>query len=225
VTDAGSTGNFAQGVHGGYSWLGYDPESMARVLVLFAHPAFEKSRIHRRLLEAIGDLEAVTIHDLYESYPDFQIDVAAEQQRLLAHDVIVLQHPFYWYSAPALVKEYLDLVLEHGFAYGSSGRALEGKVLLNATTTGGPAGAYQPGGRNRFTMRQLLAPFDQTAVLCRMTYLAPFVLHGTLRIDTPEALTPAQRQYRRLIVGLRDGMVDIPRASTLDHINDLLGDE
>lgn len=198
---------------------------MARVLVLFAHPAFEKSRINRRLLEAIDDLESVTIHDLYETYPDFQIDVGSEQQRLMAHDVIVLQHPFYWYSAPALVKEYLDLVLEHGFAYGSTGRALEGKVLLNATTTGGPAGAYQPGGRNRFTMRQLLAPFDQTAVLCRMTYLAPFVLHGTHVIDTPEALTPAQRQYRRLIVGLRDGTLDLARAASIDRINDMLGDQ
>lgn len=198
---------------------------MARVLVLFAHPAFEKSRINRRLLEAIDDLESVTIHDLYETYPDFQIDVGSEQQRLMAHDVIVLQHPFYWYSAPALVKEYLDLVLEHGFAYGSTGRALEGKVLLNATTTGGPAGAYQPGGRNRFTMRQLLAPFDQTAVLCRMTYLAPFVLHGTHVIDTPEALTPAQRQYRRLIVGLRDGALDLARAASIDRINDMLGDQ
>jgi glutathione-regulated potassium-efflux system ancillary protein KefG len=198
---------------------------MTRVLVLFAHPAFEKSRINRRLIDAIADLDSVTIHDLYETYPDFQIDVAAEQQRLVAHDVIVLQHPFYWYSAPALVKEYLDLVLEHGFAYGSAGRALEGKILLNATTTGGPEGAYQPGGRNRFTMRQLLAPFDQTAVLCRMTYLAPFVLHGTHRIDTPDALGPAQRQYRRLIVGLRDGAIDLARAASLDRINDLLGDD
>ncbi len=195
---------------------------MPRVLVLFAHPAFEKSRINRRLLEAIRDLDGVTIHDLYETYPDFQVDVAAEQQRLMTHDIIVLQHPFYWYSAPSLVKEYLDLVLEHGFAYGSAGRALEGKVLVNATTTGGPEAAYQVGGRNRFTMRQLLAPFDQTAVLCRMTYLAPFVVHGTHRLDTPEAMQPAERQYRQLIAGLRNGSVDLVRASAADRVNELL---
>ena len=65
----------------------------------------------------------------------------------------------------------------------STGRALEGKVFVNATTTGGPEAAYQVGGRNRFTMRQLLAPFDQTAVLCRMAYLAPFVVHGTHTLD------------------------------------------
>jgi glutathione-regulated potassium-efflux system ancillary protein KefG len=196
---------------------------MPRVLVLFAHPAFEKSRIHRRLLEAIGDLDGITIHDLYESYPDFQIDVAAEQRRLVAHDVIVLQHPFYWYSAPALVKEYLDLVLEHGFAYGATGRALEGKVLLNATTTGGPEAAYRVGGRNRFTMRQLLAPFDQTAYLCRMAYLAPFVVYGTHTLDADAGCSPSQRQYRTLLASLRDGTLDLARAAAADRVNDLLG--
>ena len=198
---------------------------MSRVLVLFAHPAFEKSRIHRRLLEAIRDLDDVTLHDLYETYPDFQIDVAEEQRRLVAHDVIVLQHPFYWYSVPALLKEYLDLVLEHGFAYGSTGRALEGKLLLNATTTGGPEAAYQVGGRNRFTIRQLLAPFDQTAYLCRMVYLAPFVVYGTHRMDEATGCWPAQRQDRTLLARLRDGTLDLARAAAADRVNDLLGEE
>ena len=196
---------------------------MPRVLVLFAHPAYEKSRLNRRLLQAIRGLDDVTIHDLYEAYPDFQIDVAAEQARLVAHDVIVVQHPFYWYSAPALVKEYLDLVLEHGFAYGSTGHALDGKVLLNATTTGGPEAAYQVGGRNRYTMRQLLAPFDQTAYLCRMRYLAPFVVHGALRLDPDTGCTEVQRQYRSLVVALRDGALDLDRAAAAERINDLVG--
>ncbi|WP_396625562.1 NAD(P)H-dependent oxidoreductase [Luteitalea sp.] len=197
---------------------------MPRVLVLFAHPAFEKSRVNRRLVGAIADLDGVTVHDLYEAYPDFRIDVAAEQARLVDHDAIVLQHPFYWYSAPALLKEYLDLVLEHGFAYGSQGHALDGKVLMNATTTGGAEVAYQVGGRNRFTMRQLLAPFDQTAFLCRMTYLAPFVVHGALRLDGHGELDAAERQYRALLVALRDGTLDLGRATEGSRINDLVED-
>lgn len=195
---------------------------MPRVLVLFAHPAYEKSRINRRLVEALAGLDNVTVHDLYEAYPDFQIDVPAEQERLVAHDVLVLQHPFYWYSAPALVKEWLDLVLEHGFAYGSAGHALDGKVMLNATTTGGPEAAYQVGGRNRFTMRQLLAPFDQTAFLCRMTYLAPFVVHGSLRLESLEAMREVQQQYRSAIIALRDGQLDLSRAAAAARLNDVL---
>ena len=38
----------------------------SRVLILFAHPALEKSRVNRRLIAAAQDLENVTINDLYE---------------------------------------------------------------------------------------------------------------------------------------------------------------
>ena len=80
------------------------------VLVLFAHPALETSRINRRLAEAPQSLEGVTLRDLYEVYPDFDVDVEAEQASLLEHDVVVFQHPLYWYSAPPLLKQWQDLV-------------------------------------------------------------------------------------------------------------------
>jgi len=105
-----------------------------RVLILFAHPALEKSRVNRRLIAAVQDLENVTINDLYEQYPDFYIRVKREQELLLSHDVIVFQHPFYWYSCPALVKQWEDLVLQYGFAYGKEGTKLEGKWVLTAIT-------------------------------------------------------------------------------------------
>ena len=109
----------------------------SRVLILFAHPALEKSRVNRRLIAAVQDLENVTINDLYEQYPDFYIHVKREQELLLSHDVIVFQHPFYWYSCPALVKQWEDLVLQYGFAYGKEGTKLKGKWVLTAITTGG----------------------------------------------------------------------------------------
>src|SRR5690606_18500727 len=131
---------------------------MARVLVLFAHPALEKSRVGRRLLDAIQSVPSVQIHDLYEEYPEFDIDVEREQELLRSHDVIVLMHPLYWYSTPALLKQWFDLVLEHGFAYGEGGRALQGKRLLCAISTGGTHAAYQPGGYHDITIGELLAP-------------------------------------------------------------------
>ncbi|RYE35767.1 MAG: NAD(P)H oxidoreductase, partial [Sphingobacteriales bacterium] len=94
---------------------------MARVLILFAHPAFEKSRVHRPMVKQVLKLEGITFHDLYESYPDYDIDLDREQELLLRHDVIVFQHPFYWYSCPAILKQWQDLVLEHGWAYGRGG--------------------------------------------------------------------------------------------------------
>lgn len=110
---------------------------MKRILVLFAHPALQKSRANRSLLQAISDLEGVTLHDLYQTYPDQLIDIKREQALLAEHDLIVFQHPFYWYSCPAILKEWCDLVLEYGYAYGQEGTALHGKQWLSAITTGG----------------------------------------------------------------------------------------
>lgn len=159
------------------------------------------------MLSAISGLDGVTIADLYAEYPDLHIDVAREQQRLLTHDVIVLQHPFYWYSSPAIVKEWLDLVLENGWAYGPGGTRLAGRFLMSAISTGGPAEAYQHGGRNRFELAELLSPFNQTAYLCSMAYLAPFVIYAGRRLS-PAQLASAAGAYRDFIAGLCDGSID-----------------
>jgi glutathione-regulated potassium-efflux system ancillary protein KefG len=191
-----------------------------RILVLFAHPVLERSRVNRRLVETLRGLEGVRVHDLYEAYPTLAIDVRREQQLLLEHDVVVFQHPFYWYSTPAILKEWQDLVLEHGWAYGATGKALVGKITFNALTAGGPAAAYHPEGYNRFTLRELLSPYDQTAHLCGMRYLAPFAVHGTLRLQTDEDVAPYGREYRRLLEALRDGRLDLERAARVERLND-----
>jgi glutathione-regulated potassium-efflux system ancillary protein KefG len=165
------------------------------------------SVVQSAMLKAIGGLDGIAIRDLYAAYPDFAIDVAAEQQDLLAHDLVVLQHPFYWYSAPAIIKEWLDLVLENGWAYGPGGTRLAGRFLLQAMSTGGTEQAYHHQGRNRFEIEELLAPFNQTAYLCSMAYLRPFVIHAGRRLP-PADLNAAVESYRDLLIGLRDGRID-----------------
>ncbi|MFN0249060.1 MAG: NAD(P)H-dependent oxidoreductase [Kofleriaceae bacterium] len=191
---------------------------MRRVLIVLAHPVLERSRVNRRLVRAVAGIEGVFVHDLYEVYPTLDIDVQREQQLLVDHDVIVFQHPFYWYSAPAIVKEWQDLVLEHGWAYGKGGDKLKGKITLNAITTGGPASSYTKGGYNRFTIRELLAPFDQTAYLCGMRYLAPFALHAALSITSDTDLTPQTATYRALLEALRDDGIDLDRAEAAENL-------
>jgi glutathione-regulated potassium-efflux system ancillary protein KefG len=193
---------------------------MARLLILFAHPALEKSRVHARLAREVPKLAGITFHDLYEAYPDFDVDVAHEQELLLAHDLIVLQHPFFWYSAPALVKQWEDLVLEHGWAYGSQGTALKGKRLLCLLTTGGGASAYQHDGYNRYTMRELLAPIEQTARLCKMHFLPPYVIAGTHRLTDADIEREAGR-YRRLLEQLRDEQIDVAAPGEHGLLSDL----
>src|SRR5262245_1490065 len=178
-----------------------------RILVLFAHPRPRQSVVQRAMLAAIAGLPDITVRDLYAEYPDLMIDARREQADLLAHDVVVLQHPLLWYSSPAIVKEWLDVVLEEGWAYAAGGNRLHGKFLLNAISAGGSPDEYHGRGRYRFPIRSLLAPFDQTAYLCGMGWLEPFVVHAGRRLDEA-ALSGRTERYRELLVGLRDERLD-----------------
>lgn len=175
-----------------------------RILVLFAHPALERSRVNRAMTRGLDSIDGVTFHDLYEAYPDFDIDVKREQALLLQHDVIVLQHPLFWYSTPALLKQWEDLVLEHGWAYGSHGTALYGKKVLSAITAGGSEAAYQHDGYHQTTIDELLLPIKKTANLCGMEYLPPFVVYGTLEMS-PEQMKEHAANYRRKLEELAGG--------------------
>ena len=192
--------------------------SLVTVLVLFAHPAYERSRVNRYLIEAITDVPGIELRDLYELYPDFDVDVDTEQQTLLRHDTIVFHHPLYWYSVPPLLKQWIDLVLEHGWAYGAKGDRLRGKTAFHAFTAGGDELAYRGGGYNRFPVRELTLAFEQTAFLCGMRYLPPFVVHGTHRMP-PDAAQAHAADYLRLLTALRDGQVDLDRAESRGRLN------
>ncbi|HEX2733670.1 MAG TPA: NAD(P)H-dependent oxidoreductase [Polyangiaceae bacterium] len=189
-----------------------------RVLILFAHPALHRSRVNRALVRAVRELAGVTFNDLYELYPDFDVDARYEQEQLLQHDLLVLQHPFYWYSTPALVKQWIDVVLEHGWAYGNGGTALRGKKMLSVITAGGGETAYGPDGINRHTMSELLTPLAQTARLCGMEYLPPYVLHGTHALTEAEIERLAD-EYRSVVEALRDGRADLEAARSRTYFN------
>src|SRR5215204_4990920 len=193
---------------------------MSRILVLFAHPALEKSRVQHSLLKAIAALPDVLINDLYENYPDFDIDVRKEKKLLLAHDIIIWQHPFYWYSSPALLKQWQDLVLEHGWAYGKNGTALTGKKVFNVLTSGGTSKAYKKGGYNRYAIHEYLRPFEQTANLCGMSYWPPFWIPGVHKMEK-EKIDQYSTLYRELLIGLSDDQITEEEILKLPFLNQL----
>jgi glutathione-regulated potassium-efflux system ancillary protein KefG len=193
---------------------------MARVLIQFAHPALSKSKVHSSLINYCRNINDVTFNDLYEKYPDMFIDVAAEQKLLLQHDIILFQHPFYWYSSPAIIKQWLDLVLEHNWAYGTRGNALVGKKMGCVISCGGGPDTYQETGRNRYSVNQFLLPFDQTAHLCKMEYLPPFVVHGTHRITKDELMRYAE-QYRAILEALVHDQFSALDYQKVTYLNEL----
>lgn len=191
-----------------------------KTLVLFAHPRTDRSEVNRPLLEAARSVDGVTVVDLYAEYPTFDIDVDREQERLLAHDAIVLQHPLYWYSSPAILKEWQDLVLEHGWAYGHEGHALDGKVALNAVTCGGAREVYTARGANEIELRALLAPFEKTFHLCRMRYLAPFAVFGAGVAGEEGRIEMHVREYAALLAALVGDRVHLDRAESILALTD-----
>jgi len=119
--------------------------------------------------------------DLYARYPDYDIDVAAEQSLLARAGLVVWLHPIHWYAMPALMKLWLDEVFAFRWAYGPGGDALHGKDLWLVTSTGGTEDAYRPDGHNRYFFDAFLPPYEQTAALAGMRWLPPLVLHGAHR--------------------------------------------
>jgi len=173
---------------------------MAEILVIAAHPQMEQSRATRALMEAAARLDParVQVRDLYALYPDYWIDVPAEQALLAQAKLLVWLHPVHWYSMTPLLKLWLDEVFSFGWAYGPGGRALEGKDLWLAATTGGPDTSYRPDGYNRYFFDAFLHPYEQTAALAHMRWLPPLVLHGAHKAGDVELAAHAGLFAERL---------------------------
>lgn len=180
---------------------------MAEVLVLLAHPQFQHSRVNRAFIDAVADEPRVVVHDLYERYPDFHISLRHEKQALLHAGAVVFQHPMQWYSCPALMKEWIDVVLQKGWAYGEGGTALKGKKWLSVISAAGPEESYSATGYHTYTTDELLRPFERTAHLCGMKFLKPLIFHDALRADEA-AIAKGAKAYRaaiRRLIGRHDG--------------------
>ncbi|MDC7218771.1 MAG: NAD(P)H-dependent oxidoreductase [Spirochaetales bacterium] len=192
---------------------------MKKILIIYAHPAQSRSVMNKALREAVEDMENVTVNDLYALYPDFIIDVKREQALCLEHDVIIFQHPFYWYSTPAILKEWQDLVLEHGWAYGSKGKTLEGKIFFQTITAGGDESTYQKKGFNQFDLCELTTPFQAMAKLCSLYWLPPYAILGIHRGVEEDRIRFFAEEYRRTLCALRDERLNLKAASKHQYLN------
>ncbi|WP_048795419.1 MULTISPECIES: NAD(P)H-dependent oxidoreductase [Serratia] len=171
---------------------------MKKALILSGHRYPERSRISEAAGQALSTLPGVTVHNLMNEYPDFVIDVKREQQLLKTHDVVVMLFPFWWYSSPAILKEWQDQVLEYGFAYGSEGKVLHGKPFMVMTSTGGNEAAYTSQGYNRYAVDDLLLPFQAMANLTGMLWQSPAMIQGANDISDNDIDRGVNRWLTRL---------------------------
>jgi len=155
--------------------------SQEHILVLYAHPAPLRSPVNRRLADAARAIPGVIVQDLYNTYPDFDIDAAHERELAERASLLVFLHPIRWYGMPSMLKEWMDVVMVPGWAYGKPDSALRGKGYWLVATTGSAEDAYQPGGLHGRPFADFLAPFEQTAALCGMNWIEPLVMHGAAK--------------------------------------------
>ena len=153
------------------------------ICVIHAHPYPTHSRVNRALAEAIATLPDVDLRSLYVLYPDFDIDVVAEQKALASAELVVWMHPLYWYSVPALLKNWFDKVLEFGWAYGDGAEALRGKSCLWVPTAGGSEATFARGGLHAHPFASFMAPIEQTARFCGMRWEPPHVVLDADDVD------------------------------------------
>ena len=185
---------------------------MTRLIVYYAHPGNKYSQANKAMVEEARSVAGISFVDLYAEYPRFEINIDREQQRLIDHEVILFQFPLFWYSTPSLIKEWQDLVLEHGFAYGAGGDKLTGKCMMLAVTAAGSREAYTEQGYQHYPIRTFLTPLEQTASLCHMEFAAPYVLYGSLRAPDDGRLAAHVAGYRALLEAIRDDRYDFASA-------------
>jgi glutathione-regulated potassium-efflux system ancillary protein KefF len=168
------------------------------IYIVLAHPYPSHSLVNRALLEAARQRPGIEVCWLYDRYPDFDIDVEAEQAALARAGLVVWMHPVFWYSVPGLLKHWFDTVLTPGWAFGVEGTVLRGKDCLWVATTGADDAAYTAGGRHGRPFSDFAAPIEQTARFCGMNWLPPFVVHGASAIDAAQLAHHAARFCARL---------------------------
>lgn len=168
-----------------------------KILVNVFHPNLEESTVNRIWVQKLENT-AITVNRVYEKYPDWEIDVQAEQALLLEHDRIVFQFPFYWYSTPPLMKKWLDDVLTFGWAYGTGGTRLNGKEMVLAISVGGPQVSYRAGGYNNFTISELTRPLQQTSSLTGMKFLTHYLQYNAVILNEDEAVRSAEGYVKHI---------------------------
>ncbi len=145
---------------------------MSNILILLAHPSIENSVGNKTIIEVVKTINNVEVRDLSALYPDFKIDLDAEQSALAKADLIILQYPIYWYNMPPILKQWFDKVLTYGFAFGA-GSKIAGKSIMASITLGSAESSYPEGDIER-----ILLPIKASATFCKLNYLPHLASYG-----------------------------------------------
>lgn len=179
---------------------------MKNIVIVSGHPNLKSSIANKTILDEIAkNCPQVEIRKIDELYPDCNFDVKAEQAALENADVIVFQYPTYWCGVPGVLKLYIEKVMEHGWAYGSKGTALKGKIFIASTTTGVVANAYSHDGLMKHTIEEFSYWIENFAGGCQMECKKLFCIGGAMYVPG----VTSDEQKRALIERVKNHAGDI----------------
>ena len=170
-------------------------KELGQVIVLLAHPDMQRSNANKELYETVKDIDGVTVYNLYEESEELVFDIEEWSRILMDASALIFQFPFYWLSAPAMLKRWQDEVL----TYLAKTPSIAGKPLMVVTTTGSESEAYRSGGKNRFTVDELLRPYQATAILSGMRWHSPLIVYGTNADDPAKTIAQGAIQYKKAV--------------------------
>ena len=174
-----------------------------KTLVILVHPDMENSRINKSWKEELEKYpDKITIHELYKEYPDWNIDIKKEQELILKHDNIIFEFPLYWYSSPPILKKWLDDVLSFNWAYGNEYR-LKGKNIGFAVSVGGPETEYSKTGSVKFSMNEILIPFETTVEYIKANLIPHYILFDATESLSEEKLLESIKNYVKHIFSIK----------------------
>jgi NAD(P)H dehydrogenase (quinone) len=150
-------------------------------------------------------------------------DIAAELDKLMRCDLLILSFPIFWFSVPAMLKGWIDRVLVSGYTYGGmrfyDRGGLAGKKALVAATLGGRPHMFGPDavhGELETMLRHLLRG---TLYYVGMTVLKPFFAYHVPYLQ-PNERTALLDDYRSFLATLdQRAPLEFPR---LDQFDDKL---
>ncbi len=117
----------------------------------------------------------------------FAPDLAREQERFRAADLVILVFPLWWGGPPAILKGWFDRAMAAGFAYVDGARFQKGlwkeKTGLIGVTTGGTPERFSAGDVYG-PIGPILAPLQRLSLeYMGMKALEPFVAYAAPRVD------------------------------------------
>lgn len=144
-----------------------------KTLILVAHPDIKHSGTQQFLRHQLPISDEITWQEL-PAIGEI-LDIVKHQELIRRHDRIIFQFPLHWYSFPVNLRHWQDEVLTREFAYGNNAN-IGNKEFGVVVSLGEPVEEYQAGGREQFTLSEILKPLQAMAHKVGWDYRKPLVI-------------------------------------------------